>query len=130
MASFAPLFSSQSNKCSKALWLMQPSGLVRYDRVIELVFKHVRGGKGKSFLQNAILHNSLLLNNFLKLLLLTIFSSSLHYIRTPTKVVNHSGDVQTTYSIIMANNCSSHCAHQEANTDFPAHSPFRTLFLE
>merc|ERR1712240_916296 len=101
---------------------MQPSGLVRYNRVIEFVFKYVRGVKKQIFSLNAISHISLLLNNFLKLLLLTILSSSLHYIRMPTIVVNHSGDVQTTYSIIMANNCSSHFAHQEANTDFPAHS--------
>ena len=130
MASFAPVFSSQSNECSKALWLMQPSGLVRYDRVIEFVFKYVWGRKKCKSLSKMYYCIALSFELFFTIPLLTIFSSSLHYFCTITKVINHSGDVQTTYSIIMANNCSSHCAHKEANTDFPAHSPFRTLFLE
>ena len=110
VASFAPVLSSQSNECSKALWLMQPSGPDRHDRVIEFVIKYVKGKK-QIFYLNAISHISLLLNNFLKILLLTIFSFVSALFCTPTKVVNHSGDVQTTYSIIMANNCSPHFAH-------------------
>ena len=66
VASFAPVLSSQSNECSKALWLMQPSGPVRYDRVKEFVIKFVKGKK-QIFPLNATSHILLLLNNFLKI---------------------------------------------------------------
>ena len=50
VASFAPVYTSQSNKCSESTLAMQPTGLVRHDQVIEFVIKYVNGGKKELFL--------------------------------------------------------------------------------
>ena len=98
-----------------ALWQMQPIGLSQIRPVLEFVFKYVRRRRKFKF---SFIY---IFNNFYLSLYFTIASwlfslRSLHFLRTPITVINHSGDAQTKYSIIMANNCFLLYAHQAANT--------------